>query len=67
MIFVFNFNIKKIKIRIWARQDYINNTEYAYNIMPKIYKFYHEYFDINEVVRKSGKIKQYYLIGLQSK
>lgn len=42
-----------LKIRVWARDDYINNTEYAIKIIPKAFEFFEDYFNISEVVKKS--------------
>ena len=39
---------------MWGRDEYINNTKYALNIIPQAFQFFEEYFDIKEVVKKSG-------------
>ena len=45
-----------LKIRVWCRDDYINNTEYAIKIIPKAFQFFEDYFNITEVIKKSGMI-----------
>lgn len=42
-----------LKIRVWAREDYINNTEYVIRVIPKAFEFFEDYFNISEVVKKS--------------
>lgn len=42
-----------LKIRVWTREDLLNNTEYALNIIPRGFQFFQDYFNISEVVKKS--------------
>lgn len=42
-----------LRIRVWTRDDYTNNTKYALDIIPKAYSFFEKYFDIKEVVKKA--------------
>ncbi len=42
-----------LKIRVWTRDEYANQTKYALDIIPKAYSFFENFFDIREVVRKS--------------
>lgn len=46
------FNIF-IKIRVWARDDYANNTQFALDVIPKAYIYFEDYFKIKEVVKKT--------------
>lgn len=42
-----------LKIRVWTRDEYINNTDYILGNLPKAYEFYQDYFNISEVVTKA--------------
>ncbi len=42
-----------LQIRVWTRSEYINNTDYILNYLPKAYHFYQDYFNISEVVTKA--------------
>jgi hypothetical protein len=47
--------MKILKIRVWTKQEYLNFTTYALDLIPKAFKFFESYFNIKEVVKKSGK------------
>mgnify|MGYP001811336843 CR=1 FL=1 len=58
-----------IQIRVWSREEYLNSTNYAIECIPKIFDYFTNYFDIPEVVSKSGiyciltkKLKLYLLL-----
>ena len=44
-----------LKIRVWCRDEYRSYTEYALETIPKAFQFFQDYFNISEVVTKSGK------------
>lgn len=45
-----------LKIRVWTRSEYINNTAYMIENIPKAYQFYEDYFNISEVVTKADHL-----------
>ncbi len=52
-----NYNILIFeKIRVWTRNEYINNTDYMLDNLPKAYSFFQDYFNISEVVKKSDHL-----------
>lgn len=42
-----------LKIRVWTRREYINNTDYTLGNLPMAYEFFEDYFNISEVVTKA--------------
>lgn len=47
---------------MWTRDDYANNTKYALESIPKAYEFFEDYFNIREVVNKSGMCQFLYIV-----
>lgn len=45
-----------LKIRVWTRSEYINNTAYMIENIPKAYQFYQDYFNISEIVTKADHL-----------
>lgn len=43
------------QIRVWSQPDKINQTEYAIEIISQCFKFFTEYFNITDVLNKTGK------------
>ncbi|KAJ8311423.1 hypothetical protein KUTeg_010778 [Tegillarca granosa] len=44
------------KLRVWSQPNKINQTIYALNVSEKIYEFFIDYFQINDVVTKSDHV-----------
>lgn len=47
---------QKVKFRIWARRDALDQVDYALNIGPKVLKFFEEYFDVDFPLPKMDMI-----------
>lgn len=45
------------QIRVWSQPDKINQTEYAIGIISQCFKFFTEYFNITDVLNKTGNGK----------
>ena len=55
--YVYTVGPNGLKIRVdGCLDDYINNTDYAIKIIPKAFQFFEDYFNITEVIKKSGMI-----------
>lgn len=63
---IFNSNFLNWQVRVWSTHDKIEQTNYAMSIIEPIYDFFTDYFNVTDVMPKTGKINFFKLLFLLS-